>query len=84
MERENKKSDTIAKLLGIIIGIALVLGISYGLYQIFITGKKTNRIITGTLKLDIVETSEENPLIFLWLILMHQNLYQFQLKYLLN
>lgn len=62
MERENKKSDTIAKILGIIVGIALVLGISYGLYQIFITGKKTNKIITGTLKLDIVETSEENPL----------------------
>lgn len=62
MERENKKNDKIAKLLGIIIGIILIIGISYGLFQIVLTGKKTNKIVTGTLKLDIVETSEENPL----------------------
>ena len=34
--------------------------VSY-LQNLFIM-KKTNKIITGTLKLDIVETSEENPL----------------------
>lgn len=58
---KNKKSDIVAKILGIILGIVLVLGISYALYMVTIYGKKENRIVTGTLNLKLVETDEDNP-----------------------
>lgn len=58
---KNKKSDIVAKILGIILGIVLVLGISYALYMVTFYGKKENKIITGTLRLELLETDKNAP-----------------------
>ena len=58
----NKKKDKIAKIIGIIVGIILVLGISYALFSTVLRGKKKVRITTGTLDLQLVETDENDPL----------------------
>ena len=60
-EEKRKKSDTIAKVLGILIGLALVLGISYALFRVTLNGTKKNRIVTGTLSLKIIDDDEEAP-----------------------
>ena len=57
-----QKKNKIAKIIGIIIGIIIILGISYALFQLVLVGKKKNKIITGTLNLELVETDENNPL----------------------
>ena len=59
--KKTKKADIVAKILGIILGIVFVLGISYALYMVTIYGKKENKIITGTLRLELIDTDKENP-----------------------
>ena len=60
MNKSDKK-DRLAKIIGIIIGIAIVIGISYALFNIILVGKKKNKIVTGTLDLELVEEDASNP-----------------------
>lgn len=60
-EEKRKKSDTIAKILGILIGLALVLGISYALFRVTLNGTKKNRVTTGTLSLKLIDDDEDSP-----------------------
>ena len=61
MNKSDKK-DKLAKIIGIIIGVAIVLGISYALFTLTLVGKKKTRITTGTLDLQLIENDETNPI----------------------
>lgn len=60
-KKETKKSDIVARIIGIIVGIIIVLGISYALFQVVLTGKKKNDVVAGTLSLKIKEEDSSIP-----------------------
>lgn len=61
VKKETKKSDVVARIIGIIVGIIIVLGISYALFQITLNGNKKNQVISGTLSVKIKEDDEQTP-----------------------
>ena len=60
-KKETKRSNIVARILGVIIGIIIILGISYALFQITLNGTKKNKVVAGTLSLKIKEDDVTNP-----------------------
>ena len=61
MQSESQlKINKIAKLVGIVIGIVMVLGVSYAVFRVTTTGEKENVVSAG--KLDVRVENEQNEI----------------------